>query len=66
MEQNLKKIPYMKKLDMDIFHEILFNFKQETFERDTIISQEKERVKKMYIVKNGIIEITVKVDGVYL
>eukprot|EP00347_Sterkiella_histriomuscorum_P000014 403377514 len=66
METNLKKIDYMKKLDHDIFHEILFNFQQETFERDTILSVEKEKVKKMFIIKNGIVEITVKVDGVQL
>lgn len=66
MENNLRKIDYMKKLDIDIFHEILFNFKQETFDKDTVISHEKEKVKKMYIVKNGILEITVKVDGVSL
>lgn len=56
----------MKKLEDDIFHEIMFNFNQETFERDTIISSEKEKVKRLYIVKNGIVEITVKVDGVKL
>jgi hypothetical protein len=27
LEENLKKIDYMKILDVDIFHEVLFNFK---------------------------------------
>jgi hypothetical protein len=63
MEYNLKKISYLKNLDIDTFHEILFNFKQETFDKGTILYHEKEKNSKMYVVKSGIVEITIKVEG---
>lgn len=33
MDTNLKKVSYLKNLDIDIFHEIMFNFKQETYDK---------------------------------
>ncbi|CDW89695.1 UNKNOWN [Stylonychia lemnae] len=66
MESNLKKISYMQNLDDDIFHEILFNFKQETYDRDTLLTTENEKSRKLFIVKNGIIDISISIDGHYL
>jgi len=63
MDTNLKKVSYLKNLDIDSFHEILFNFRQETFDKGTTLFVEKERTNRMFIVKTGIVEITVKVEG---
>lgn len=64
MEENLRKIDYIEGLDIDAFHEVLFNFKQETFEGGVEVAKEKEVVKSMYIVKNGVLEVRVKVDQI--
>lgn len=63
MEHNLRKVSYMKNLDIDIFHEIMFNFNQETFDKGTNLFVEKDRSDKMFVIKSGILEITVKVEG---
>ncbi len=37
MDTNLKKVSYLKNLDIDIFHEIMFNFRQETYDKGQIL-----------------------------
>ena len=63
LSSNLKKISYLRSLDLDIFHEVMFSFQQETFDKNTYIFKEGELSNAMFLVKNGIIEITVKVEG---
>lgn len=41
----------------------MFNFRQETFDKGTILYSEKEKSNRMFVVKNGIVEITVKIEG---
>ena len=59
----LKRVHYLQRVDQDSFHDVLFNFKQETCDRDTYIFKERELSTGVFIVKNGIIEISVKVEG---
>ena len=47
MESNLKKVSYLKNIDIDSFHEIMFNFRQETFDKGTILYLEKEKSNRM-------------------
>lgn len=57
------KIAYMRDLEQDIFHEVLFNFRQETFDRGAYLFKEGERSNTMFIVKNGICEIACSIEG---
>ncbi len=59
----LKKVPYMWSLSQDTFHDVLFNFKQSTFEKGSYIFRERERSTGFFIVKNGILELSVTVEG---
>lgn len=59
----MTKIPYMQKVDKDTFHDVLFNFLQETCERGTYIFKEGETSSGLFIVKSGIIEVTVNIEG---
>lgn len=52
----------MKSLGTDIFNEIMFNFRQETFEKGSFIFREKDKSNAMFILKSGIVEITCKVE----
>ena len=63
MEQNFNKIPFLKSTEIDIFHEIMFNFKQETFDSGTLIFKENEISNAMFLIKNGLVEILVSIDG---
>lgn len=41
----------------------MFNFIQETFDRGSYLFKEKERSNAMFIVKNGICEISVQIEN---
>lgn len=66
LEEYLKKIHYMQRLDADAFHDVLFNFQQETCESGTYLFKEGETSSGVFIVKSGIIEISVTVEGAAL
>lgn len=53
----------MQSLDQDIFHEVMFNFMQDTFDKDSYLFKENEMSNAMFIVKNGIVEITCPIEG---
>lgn len=40
LETQLEKVDYLQKADMDTFHEVLFNFKQESFDAGSYIFKE--------------------------
>jgi CRP-like cAMP-binding protein len=63
LEKNLRKVKYMESLDSDIFHEVMFNFKQETFEKGAFLFKEKDLSNAMFLIKSGIVEITCKVEA---
>jgi len=50
-------------VDLDIFHEVMFNFVQETFDKGSFLFKEREISNTMFIVKNGILEIMVKIEN---
>lgn len=50
-------------MDLDIFHEVMFNFVQETFDKGSFLFKEREISNTMFIVKNGILEIMVKIEN---
>jgi CRP-like cAMP-binding protein len=52
----------LKFCDIDIFHDLLFSFKQETFEKGSLIFKKGEKSNAMFIVKTGIIEITSEIE----
>lgn len=53
----------MQKIDIDAFHDVLFNMQQETCEKGTFIFKEQEKSTGIFIVKSGIIEVTVTIEG---
>ncbi|CDW83695.1 cyclic nucleotide-binding protein [Stylonychia lemnae] len=63
MQENLKKVQYLKSLDEDIFHEVMFNFTQETFDRGAFLFKESEQSNAMFVVKNGIVEISCQIEN---
>jgi CRP-like cAMP-binding protein len=63
LEEQLKKINYMQRVDKDSFHDVLYNMQQETTEKGTFIFKEQERSTGIFIVKSGIIEISVMIEG---
>jgi hypothetical protein len=63
LEVQLKKIPYMERVDTDTFHDVMFNFKQETCDKSTYIFKEGETSNGLFLVKSGIIERLVRVEG---
>ncbi len=63
MEEQLIKIPYLQRVATDSFHDVMFNFKQDTCDKGTYIFKEGETSNGLFIVKSGIIEILVRVEG---
>ena len=63
LEEQLRKIPYMQRVDRDAFHDVLYNMQQETCEKGTFIFKEQEKSTGLFIVKSGIIEVTVMIEG---
>jgi CRP-like cAMP-binding protein len=51
LEVQLKKIPYMERVDTDTFHDVMFNFKQETCDKSTYIFKEGETSNGLFLVK---------------
>ena len=66
MTENLQKIGYLKNLELDIFHEVMFNFIQETFDKGDFLFKDQERSNTLFVVKNGILEIISKIEGFQL
>ena len=52
----------MQRVDEDTMHDVMFNFKQDTFERGSYIYKEGEISNSIFIVKNGIVEVTVRIE----
>ena len=63
LEEYLKKVPFLEQMNEDTFHEVLFNFKQDTFDKGATIFKVGEEATSMFVVKSGIIEVTVKIEG---
>ena len=61
--KHLKKIPYLKTADEDVLNEVLYNIRQETFDKGSYIFKKKEKSNAMFIVKNGILEITCPIEN---
>lgn len=59
----LRKVPYLSQLSDDTFHDVLFNFRQSTFERGAYIFKEKESTSGFFIVKNGILELLINIEN---
>jgi len=58
----LRKVSYLSELSDDAFHDVLFNFRQSTFERGAYIFKEKELTSGFFIVKNGILELMITTE----
>ena len=63
LEEQLRKIPYLERVAKDTFYDVMFNFKQETCDKGTYIFKEGQTSNGLFLVKSGIIEILVKVEG---
>jgi CRP-like cAMP-binding protein len=63
LEEQIKRIPYLRNVEIDTFHDVLFNFNQETCDKGTYIFREGDRSAAVFIVKSGILEILVRVEG---
>jgi CRP-like cAMP-binding protein len=63
LEENLRRIPYFQQLQKDTFHDVMFNFRQDTTDKGTYIFKEGETSNGLFIVKSGIVEILVRVEG---
>jgi len=63
LEEHLKRIPYLQKVEQDTLHDVMFNFRQDTTDKGTYIFREGETSNGVFIVKSGIVEILVRVEG---
>jgi CRP-like cAMP-binding protein len=62
LEEQIKRIPYFHKIGVDTFHDVLFNFNQETCDKGTYIFREGEIGDSMYFISRGRVEVVSK-DG---
>lgn len=57
------KIDYLSTLNAFIFHSLMYQIKEFTIEQGELILKEGDTVKTIFIVKTGLVEVSVKFDG---
>ena len=59
----MSKVSYFVDVEDEIKNSIIFNFKFQNFDKDTVIFKAGEIASAVFILSNGILEVIAKIDG---
>ena len=59
----LKRVEYLSKVEEEVLYEIMFNLKQEKYESETEILNDKHAQMSLTFIESGEVDVYTKFDG---